>query len=367
MNIHLIRESSFNLESFTNVVQTLQQYPGPVKYISHEEPVTYNDDELINEIWDKERLFTIVNCYSERLVELSRVSNIKWENIFGHCQDARHKNHLPDNEPVVLLTHYANEYNWFQGADPSGRLNLFVQTSMWNYYVNGEIIYPVIHQLATIPLKVLMYKDFNERVEKAHQTPRGCINDFCKNKMEITLKLRTADICPECREIILKKKIDPLITSQTFTILEAMRKQFIYYSSLTEDSEPARLEVNYRERTFILPQLGIKLPFGPMESTVYHLYLNHPEGIAYAALPDEHRHELYRLYSNYSDVGAIGTIQARVNKICTDRDSMSNVISRIRRKIEETLPQSIAKYYVISGENGMRQKIRLNKAFITMN
>lgn len=362
MKIHLIRESSFKPESFDAVVALLHQFPGPVKFISHEAPVEYNDDELIMELWDQEKMMTKrMIIYEDSIMPVTQVS---WETIFAHCDEARALYRIPANEPVVLLTHYANEFNWFQGADPTGRKNLFVQTSMWDLFVTADLIYPVVYQVATIPLKMLMYNDFSERRQMAHQTPRSCINDFCGNKAEITMKLRTADICPECLEIITKKKIDPLITSQTFAILEGIRKQFTYYSALSGSSEPARLEVNYRERTFTLPQLGIQLPFGPMEKTVYHLFLNHPEGIAYAALPSDYRDELLTLYSNYSDTESIATMQTRINKICTDRDSMSNVISRIRRKIESTLPKSIAKYYIISGENGRKQKIRLGKECI---
>lgn len=362
MNIHLIRESTFIRESFDAVVALLHQFPGPVKFISHEAPVEYNDDELTEELWDQERMMTKQTMiYEDSIMPVTQVS---WETIFAHCDEARALYHIPANEPVVLLTHYANEFNWFQGADPTGRKNLFVQTSMWDLFLTVDLIYPVVYQVATIPLKILMYTDFSERRQMAHQTPRSCINDFCGNKAEITMKLRTADICPECIEIIRQKKIDPLITSQTFAILEGIRRQFTYYSTLSGSSEPARLEVNYRERTFTLPQLGILLPFGPMEKTVYHLFLNHPEGIAYAALPDDHRDELIRLYGNYSDTGSIATMKARIDNLCTDRDSMSNIISRIRRKIESTLPQSIAKYYVISGENGRKQKIKLGEEWI---
>lgn len=364
MNINLIRESTFSRENFDTVVSLLRQYPGPVKYIIHESPVEYNDDELTTEVWDHKKLMTQQhNFYKNFAFPVTKVS---WETIFEHCNQARKQYKIPAGEPVVMLTDYANEYNWFQGADPTGRKNLFVQTSMWDLFVNTSMIYPIVYQVAILPLKMLMYSNFEERKMMAHLVPRSCINDFCGNKAEITMKLRTADICPECREIIRQKHIDQHLTSQTFAVLEGIRRQFIYYTSLTENSEPTLLEVDYRERTFSLPQLGLLLPFGPMEKTVYHLFLNHPEGIAFSSLPDDYRAELLRLYENYSDTDSIAKMHWRINKLVTNRDNMSNVISRIRRKIEVTVPQSISKYYVISGENGMKQKIRLEKQFVTI-
>jgi len=363
MNLHLIREASLKPEEFMAIAGLLKSYPGPVKFVSYEKPVKYDDDELYQEEWDNERFFrkqpVLNNCRIQESVHITT-----WQSMFDHCQQARIEHSIPENEPVVLLTAHANEYNWFQGADPSGRQNLFVQTSMWEHFVSTDMVYPVVHQVATIPLKILMYDNFDERVNNAHKEPRGCINDFCINKTEITLKLRTADICPECSARISQRNISHLITNQVLSILEDMRQKFIYYTNLTSESAPARLVLDYRERTITLPELGITLPFGPMEITVYHFFLKHPEGVAFATLPTLHQPELLQLYSHYFDTGTIATLSSRIGKLCADRDNMSNVLSRIRRKIEANIPSAIASYYVIAGDNGMKQRIKLSREFL---
>src|SRR5262249_10131856 len=38
-----------------------------------------------------------------------------------------------------------------------------------------------------------------------HDQMRGCINDLCAFKTEISFKMRTADICPECTELFLSR------------------------------------------------------------------------------------------------------------------------------------------------------------------
>ncbi|MFA5816905.1 MAG: hypothetical protein WC865_14945 [Bacteroidales bacterium] len=48
------------------------------------------------------------------------------------------KYRIPADEPVVLLTNYANEYNWFSGSDRSGKLNMFGQTDLWE--LNNPVI-----------------------------------------------------------------------------------------------------------------------------------------------------------------------------------------------------------------------------------
>lgn len=53
------------------------------------------------------------------------------------------------------------------------------------------------------------------------------------------------------------------------------------------------------------------------------------------------------------------------HKVSQVRDRVS-VAMLVRRKFEETIPQSIAKYYVISGVNGMKQKIKVDRGFVKL-
>lgn len=299
-----------------------------------------------------------------RMIE-PMITFVSWDSIFKQCDQSRRKYRIPDEEPVVLLTDHANEYNWFSGSDKNGNLNLFVHTDMWDRFTFPDFRYPVVYELASIPLQLKMFDSFPEMVEYAHGIPRGCLNDLCQDKMEVGLKLRTGDISPECRHKIRDRKVDQQLVSQVFRIFESIRTQMLFCASFDKDSKPSRLLIDYDKRKLYLADLGnLEIPLNPMEKTVYHFFLNHPDGIAFSAVPD-HKKELYTLYRYYSDAGSIATISARIDDICANKnDCLSQVISRIRRKFEDALPVEMAKQYAIGGESGRKRRIMIDRDLV---
>lgn len=62
---------------------------------------------------------------------------------------------------------------------------------MWDRFTFPDFRYPVVYQLAAIPLRLSMFDSFKESGKDYHQEPRGCMNDFCEDKKDIQLKLMT--------------------------------------------------------------------------------------------------------------------------------------------------------------------------------
>ena len=331
----------------------------------HENPIEYSIEELEVEIWEEERIgrkemparYKLLNA----IIEPS-TTFLSWDSLFYHCDQSRQKYRIPDDEPVVLLTDHANEYNWFSGSDKNGKLNLFIHTGMWDRFTFPDSRYPVVYLLAAIPLRLKMFDSFEEMAHYFHPDPRGCMNDLCLEKNQIGLKLRTGDICPECRQRIRDRKVDQQVVSQVFRIFEGIRTQMLFRSSFDKDSSPSRLLLDYDKRKIYLTDLGnLEIPLNPMEKTVYHFFLKYPDGVAFSTLPD-HRDELYILYRHYSDSGSIATISARIDDICANRnDCLSQVISRIRRKFEDAVPFEMAQQYVIGGESGRKRRIMIDR------
>ena len=371
MNIHIIRSSEFDPYQFTAIVNLIRQYPGPVQYLVHEKPAEFSEEETEEEIWEEERLGKMVMPMMEEPLNFMRIKPmvrfVSWDSIFNQCEKSRRKYRIPEDEPVVLLTELANEYNWFSGADPNGKLNLFIHTDMWERFISEDFRYPVAYELASIPLQQLMFGSFRELVNYAHQVPRGCMNDLCKDKSQIGLKLRTGDICPECRQRIRDRNADPQVVGQVFRIFEGIRSQMLFRASFDQNATPSRMVIDYPGRRISLTDLGnLEIPLNPMERTVYHFFMKHPEGIAFTSLPD-YRNELYTLYRHYSAAGSIATITARIDDLCANKgDGLSQVISRIRRKFEEKVPDEMAKAYVIGGVSGRKRKISLDRELVSI-
>jgi len=295
------------------------------------------------------------------------ITFVSWDSIFKQCDQSRRKFRIPDDEPVVLLTDHANEYNWFSGADKTGKLNLFVHTGIWDRFISDDFRHPVVYELASIPLQLKMFNSFPRLVEYAHPTPRGCMNDLCQDKMQVGLKLRTGVIFPECRKRIRDRNVDPQIVSQVFRIFEGIRTQMLFRSDFDHNPTPSRLVIDYDKRKIYLVDLGnLEIPLNPMEKAIYHLFLNHPDGIAFSSLPD-HKEELYHLYRHYSETPSIATLRARVDDLCANKnDCLSQVISRIRKKFEDAVPEEMSKVYVIDGGSGRKNKVIIDRGFVEL-
>ena len=57
-----------------------------------------------------------------------------------------------------------------------------------------------------------------------HHEPRGCFFDFCADKKQLDLKLKTADICGDCTAVLRELAIPERILAQTVAIMEGQRR-----------------------------------------------------------------------------------------------------------------------------------------------
>ena len=369
MKIHLFRSSELDQHKFISIHDLLSQFPGPVQYVIHENPVEYLDEELNREVWDDERIRRKeIPCKVTFDALYQDVSFFSWETIFNRCEEFRHKHQIPIDEPVVYLTKHANEYNWFSSWDPEKRLNFFVHCDMWDIFVfTPDIRYPVAYELASIPLQMQMFNGYGDLVKYAHREPRGCVNDLCETKSQIELKLRTGDICSDCRKLLNERKADIQVANQVFRIFEGIRNQFLFSSSFTRDSLPSRLLITRYQNKIILTELAnLEIPLNPMEKTVFHFFLNHPGGVAFLEIP-KNRDEIYSLYNRYSNTDMVATMHNRVNDLCSNlNDCLSQHISRIRRKFEDVLPGPMAAHYVIGGDPGRKRRILIDRSLVTI-
>jgi hypothetical protein len=223
-----------------------------------------------------------------------------------------------------------------------------------------------MYKLASIPMQPKMFNSFSELVENAHRVPHSCINDLFEDKTQVRIKLRTGDICPDCRKRINNRNIDPHLIDQVFLIFEGIRTQMLFRASFHENSKPSRLVLDYDKRKIFLTDLGsLEIRLNPMEMTVYHFFLKHPDGIAFTALPD-HRDELLALNEHYCKTDLIAKIQNRVEDLCSNRnDCLIQVFYRIRRRFKEALPEEMPDQFVIGGETRRKRRINLDRSLVS--
>jgi hypothetical protein len=188
--------------------------------------------------------------------------------------------------------------------------------------------------------------------------------DYCQNKKDITIKMRTADVCPSCTELITNRDIRKNYLKQLFDTMESIRKNLLFRQRSVLLNEPSRMEIRGYRKDIFLRDLGdLQINLNPKEKTLYLLYLNHPEGINLSCLID-HKEELKSYYSMLTVSGSIERVETVINKMTdyTQAGDVSIQFSKIKNKFTSALGE-FANQYAIE-RVGDKHKIVLNRELV---
>ncbi len=387
--VHLLKSEEVDKAAYQEILQQLQSLSGPLEFVSTVDEPVFDDDEGIE--FDNEdelgrdkthpfpqemlRRTVAYSDVNEEICSLDAhyveapqtLTRLKWEDIFDRCKLFREFNDISDLEFVILLTDKGNEFNWFAAPDPKGGRNGFVQTSGLGFYLPGFSRASIVYLIVTHLLRHLMFSDIREMSEGVHQTSVGCMNDFCGNKSELILKIRTADLCTDCVKRLEDKQVDPLLANQVFEIMEAMRSEILFRDRYSLLKKPSRMTVSGPNFTIQFPDLAnIELKLDKIEKTIYLFFIGKPEGVKLNML-DEHREELTELYLKVSPTSDRATATRRINERTDNAQTqkISETISKIRKKINDLLGNEMAEHYIIAGANGELKKIGVDRNLIS--
>lgn len=130
----------------------------------------------------------------------------------------------------------------------------------------------------------------------------------------------------------------------------------------SDKSQPQKLLIkNYR---IFLGDERNEVHMEPIVRSVYLLFLNHPEGIAFKDLPD-YRQELCAIYNKVRPWGltdrAIRSIEDVTNPVL---NSINEKCARIKKAFLSLLDSRMAENYCISGKRGEAKKISLPRDLV---
>jgi hypothetical protein len=301
MNIHLVRSSELSENTYLQVLDILRLVPGPLRFLGDGTALDFDDDELDSFHYNRQQFRKqtfpselIFQVRQPREIALERRESpiipdkvVSWETLFSKCEEYRELKSLGEDEYVILLTDHQNEYNWFSSFESEGLFNAFIQSSLWHEFAQGERHFPIAYQAAMLPFQQLMFRNMQRAMELVHHEPRGCMNDLCEEKKHISLKMRTADICPRCQNLIREEGINPSLVKQVRRIFENVRSSMLYFERFREISQPSMIQVRgERKDIFFTDFSDIQLKLRPIEKAVYLLFLRHPAGIALTHIQD---------------------------------------------------------------------------------
>jgi hypothetical protein len=366
MKVHLIRTEDVDKELYADVVELLSGHAGPVSFHAGSPVPEYGANELRTERLTREEFFTAkedVRFAFECMTTVRKVAT--WKTIFKKCNDYRRSASVPKEDYVILLTETANDPNWFSAMDPEGTLNGFVHTADWVYYSQASTVFSISYLIASLVIKTPIYKNRELFDSVVHMKPIGCISDFCANKSDIRLKLRTADICGQCMSLFTTYT-PPVVIGQMISIMEAVRSRMLYHQNYRANEKPGRLLVTRHYKITLPDYSNITVKLTPLERTLYICYLRHPEGIRLTDLCD-HREELISIYSMISTKGLLADIQNSISSMVdVTSNSASEKLAKIKAAFVNAIGEGLAEHYIVKGANAQPKKIHLEQGMVEL-
>ena len=370
MKAHLIKSREVSSTLFTKVVDLLQAVKGQIEFSYDEGSViNFDTDELYDKTINSESEFILQSELSyNRKAKLNysfplEKKTAKWENLFRKCNNYRKQQNIQSDEFVLLLTDNPNEYNWFASLDEQMPFNGFIHTADWEYFISCPPEFPIAYEVIALMIQKNIFSSIDDVRLKSHDSSIGCISDFCGNKKEIIIKLRTADICSSCMEE-LKTNLSMPVIFHALRIMESLRVKMLYAQNFRQESPLSKLLITEQHKIF-LPDFGnVEIKLRPLEKALYLLFLKYPDGIYLSSL-SAHRIELYEIYSSISSQGMLSEMKQRIDDMTNAlSNSSSEKISRIKKVFEEAIGEELAKHYYIKGDHGDVKKIALDRGMI---
>jgi len=177
-----------------------------------------------------------------------------------------------------------------------------------------------------------------------HMDSIGCINDFCKKKRDVMLKLRTADICDSCIDRAIDKDVNPLILQHIKESIEGLRNEFINSNRITSTVKPYPVHVN-PERNIKIGDKEVEIV--ALQKVLFIFFLKNTQGVE-TKFVCEHQDELFNIYKEIRKSGEKERIIKMFEPEKGAEPSFDSHKSKLNRALINLLGPILAEYYIIN-------------------
>jgi hypothetical protein len=149
---------------------------------------------------------------------------LAWDEVFSALVKVRQYKQVSSTTFIFLLTKTPNENNWYAAEDPQNMRNGFVHIGDFSWVTSAPGSVIAAHYTLKGIFNALLDEAKLPFHDLSHQQSRGCFFDICANKRDLSLKLRTADICGDCINVFQSAGMPDSLLKQTVAIMEASRR-----------------------------------------------------------------------------------------------------------------------------------------------
>lgn len=267
MNVHIITTPN-EVQNLSVITSTLNNVPGELVF-------KYKGGKFITEGLYNRTAPQFFNAVDDTFLEFN--------DFFDYCNLYRDITKIDENDIVVFITSIKNRRKWFSAVE---NRNIFVYTGYWNEIVGEKNLYAIAYNVLVNIFQLLLGINHSEtelNPEIIHRENVGCINDFCEEKKNVILKLRTGYICDKCIEHASKIMSNDIIV-QLYKLIQNIREKFMNSDRITTLFEPEILLISENGKM----EVGnIELKLSPFQKALFILMARHPEGIDIFSLQSE--------------------------------------------------------------------------------
>lgn len=350
MKVHITCTPEFSLDTAKEVVSTLNKTKGYFEF-SLDEPLTYEEISLIN----------------PKFRTPQAIESLTFDELFGLCQGYRTITNklikIKKDEYVVMITSIHNHKDWFSAFHNK---DIFIYGLDWEYYTKHDEKYGIAYEVVEniFQSQIDLNIDDVDKEPNIHAPSIGCINDMCMDKVDVMLKLRTADICDSCIDRALEKKVNPHLLQHIKELIEDLRNEFVSSNRIATKVKPEIVYVDSNRKI----KIGDKaIDTVPLQKVLFIFFLKNTQGIETKMICD-YEDELFDIYKEVRKSAVKTTIK---NMVRTDKGTdpyFDTHKSKLNRALIDALGKTLADFYLITNvviEDGIHiYKIDLEEKYI---
>ncbi|WP_163710276.1 hypothetical protein [Mangrovibacterium lignilyticum] len=259
MNIHITCTPEFSTDKLREVVELLAKIPGEMSF-HYLEPFTVEQSLIIN----------------DKFANINTLQSLEFEVFFRYLSAVRLLNRIAQEDFLIVITSIQNCEEWFSAFN---KKDVFVHGVEWDLISNVDAKFGIAHQCVENIFQSLIKLDIDnyETEPNIHMKSIGCINDFCDEKSEILIKLKSADICDSCYNRALKEGVSDNVIAHILEITEHIRKEFITSKRIRRKHQSDVIRID-SDGNVIIGERQVDMTELP--KTLYIFFLKNPDGIS---------------------------------------------------------------------------------------